>query len=172
MYPDSVYFWKPKAISTIRGGMTMANVMTAGRDDIPEEQRLWPTITFSKWGLVYSHMSDDVHTHYAMIWKNRLWRGRTYGGITGYNAITARAMRWASYVVKEAAELEGIEVPPSDAELLTQNAQLLLTMRALVDLVESWMNSALKRAGIHYPTVQSYPPALRKARKLIGRSWL
>jgi hypothetical protein len=74
-------------------------------------------------------------------------------------------------VVKEAAEMEGVEVPPSDAELLTQNAQLLLTMRAMVDLVEGWMRSVLKRAGVHFPTVQSYPPALRKARKLIGRSW-
>jgi hypothetical protein len=151
--------------------MTLANVMTAGRDDVPEEERIDPTITFCKWGMVYSHMADSYHTHYAMIWKQRLWRGRSYGGVSGRLALTTRAIRWAGYVVKEAAEMEGVEVPPSDAELLTQNAQLLLTMRAMVDLVEGWMRSVLKRAGVHFPTVQSYPPALRKARKLIGRSW-
>lgn len=175
MQGDGTYFWKPTSV-TLRTGLTTASVMANGRGDRDTSRRTAETITFTKYGIVYSFSEphndrifkkDPDFSYYAMVYNQQLWRGKSWGGTKAPKGRSIRAITFAKRVAIMS------RWPTEDPELLQiqsligQRDKLALALAGVIDLVLAWMNGILAKVGVSWSCEEDYPPAIKTGMQLL-----
>lgn len=174
-------YWikKPWPVSSFRGFTTL-NVYDNGRSNRDDVE--YSDAHFTKYGVVhvaaiphndncfskYKKEELKYYTHYSMVHNGKLWRAYSWGGAFDQRSIAFRVNKFARDVMRlTQGENNSQPVSPSkDAELEIE--RLKESLRGMVDLVLSLVETALPRVGIVWSSPSDYPLALRVALKLIG----
>ena len=164
--------------------MTAQNVENTGHADV--DGIVNPTVAFTTHGIVYSYarlhndrifktdskakLYRNFFTHYHMVYKGMLWRGKSWDGEISKAALSGRSSTFANEVALLATDMGSDELPPKREEINERDiARMHDALNGLVNLFMSLIKSTFPRMGMVWSSKEDYPLELRTAINVLNK---
>ena len=178
-----IYFWKPRS-SSINTSITTLNVENVGHSNVDGITNA--TVAFTTHGIVYSYarlhndrifstenirkLYQNYFTHYHIVYKGLLWRGKSWDGEISNSALNGRSITFANEVALLAKDVNGEELQPRKETINERDiARMHAALNGLVGLFISLIKSTFPRMGMVWSSKEDYPLELRTAINVLNK---